>query len=344
VDQDTLDFENFCRSAGIGDLATENNTHPNTFAMCGAFRKFFRARLGLYEPAMRRAGNNARIHLDFCANDTLNAFATRCSDKLYLIGINAGALNSLGVVFEQLFAAGSPLTETVRIGPASRSLSKTQIVPTVALLAACEFLFSHELGHIMYGHTDLIHQNGGTELGLFEATSAKSYIDRAALYQSMEVDADLHASTRVIGSLSRMSLCGMDMTHFVTTEEDLFRISIIAVLVMFHLFYGERVGIKDYMYQSHPLPEIRLLKFLMRADQMKGTTEARMEGDGFTAQLLKKVIPSLPDTLRESLFPALRLERRLNMAAEAKRIRENENLCEKRLQTFAMMPVGAAIV
>jgi hypothetical protein len=59
----------------------------------------------------------------------------------------------------------------------------------------------------------------------------------------MEVDADLHASSSVVGSVANDSLAGLNTAQLIASRDDVLQIAIIGVLVMFHLFYSRDASI-----------------------------------------------------------------------------------------------------
>lgn len=338
-------FDDFCRLHRIGLLATSSNTDTDTFRVCGAFRTFFQDQCGMFQSALaRQFRKRLEIHVNFCADPSLNAFAVRYMPGQHFIGINTGALGVLGHVFEQLFSKAPLLSKNLKLGPAQSTISREQIVTSVAYFAALHFLFAHELGHIAYGHTDLNslqHPHGG--IPLYELNAAASSGTSPELFQSMEIDADLHAATSVIAQGTRGVLCGNDMTQFLTSPTDIIKVTAIAILTMFHLFYGADVDIATYRAQTHPLPEVRLMKFWIRAMQMQSSLRGLSLTADTADEFLAKVLASVPPELMETFFPSLRLEGRVNMLDEAKRVRANEDQYEKQFSTFAHIPVGAVI-
>lgn len=346
-------FDAFCRKYADGELATDKNSEAGTMTTCQGLSLFFRQRIERYEAEIRSStGKQIHIHLAFNFNPTLNAFAARYDVSLYFIGINTGALAILGNAYEQLFAHATFLRDGIRQGQHAAQFRPAQLVVWAAFSAACDFLLNHELGHIVYGHTDLVSASaGGSRFGLFEAnetaTCTSQRIRRkepsSALFQSMEVDADLHAATAIIGTLSRSVLCGIDMSHFFNSHTDLCRISVVAILVMFHLFYGKSTSTSDYVTTTHPLPEIRLMKFLVRAKQL----QMRSPDIDFDVDVMKQAIADITTMLssadRDTLFPCLRLEGGINMVAELMRVRRNEDIHEKELKCWAKRPVGWAM-
>jgi hypothetical protein len=159
----------------------------------------------------------------------------------------------------------------------------------------------------------------------------------------MEVDADLHAASSMINAaVTEGVLCGLKMTDFLNSRTDILKVGSIAILLMFHLFYGGSVDILTYRLQTHPLPEIRFLKFWMRAGQIRDNLSGQLY-ESAPVHPLDEFATLLPPSVLNSLFPALRLEGTVNIQEEAKRIRANEDKYETQLRPFAMIPVGGVI-
>ena len=174
---------------------------------------------------------------------------------------------------------------------------------------------------------------------------AASSSRNADLLQSMEVDADLHATTSLVNQIAHKQLCGAVMSDVVESPADLLKIAMMAVLAMFHLFYGDSFGIAAYRSASHPLPDIRLAKFWTRVLQLgKMFPQLKIpDGDRDVEQLVKAALGCLPVELKKIAFPTLALEGRVNMLDEYKRIRANEDRYENELKQYALIRVGEVI-
>lgn len=324
----------------IAELADDTNTDSRTLETCRLFMRLFVSRIKTYEKEISSTTQKTlNIHAVLISDPTINAFATRHNSTLYFIAINTGVFTILSNSFVDLLtntnlvAHGIPQNvHTQKIGGSS------QLIPFVSLLAASEFLFNHELGHIIYGHTELSFARSGAPL--FESSSIQA--KKAALSQSMEVDADLHASTSLLVSISRGVLGGIDMKHFFNSNDDLCRISLVAILIMFHMFYGSRVSISTYKMASHPLPEVRMQNLFVRAMQLQKQSVVSFDMN-VSAQAIHDLVNELPINLRESLFPCLRTEGSINMISEMHRIRSNEDYYESELRKVAIKPVGFVI-
>src|SRR5690242_12055909 len=142
-------------------------------------------RLPIYAPYLKR------FHFDFVANEHLNAVATSCKD-IYFIGLNAGAIQNLEIFFSLLFSdpriladIGNASKETPWIENLTRCdwrLPVASILQEVSLRArppqsfpidperrlyahrlailAADFVFFHELGHLVNGHLEFLGSSG----------------------------------------------------------------------------------------------------------------------------------------------------------------------------------------
>ncbi|HSS50668.1 MAG TPA: hypothetical protein VLX28_17150 [Thermoanaerobaculia bacterium] len=324
--------------------ATAENTYDSTLQTCGAFRRFFESQCKTFEREVgSRYGKAVHVDVGFCADSSLNAFAVRHSKNAYVIGIHTGALVILANVFMDLFSRSPRLCAEMELGTAQARFPREGILANTAFFAATHFLFSHELGHIAYGHTDFCQKSN--HLLLEAGSSQASGPVSSELLQSIEVDADLHASTSVMGHLATGQLCGIPMKDALKSRTDLLQLTMIAVLTMFHMFYGENVSISSFETRSHPLPELRLLKFLMRAAQMQANL---LPKEAFEVNVMDKITREIqfcvPDELKGAVFPALKLEGRVDLTKEAARVRANEDRYEKLLAEYTILPVGGIVV
>lgn len=339
-------FNDFCRSQKIGELATNENTHPTTLKVCEAFKKFFEKKFKEFENMLEeKSGKKINVYLGYCSNPSLNAFAAQFDKKQYFVGINIGVFVQLGNLFEELFSQERSFLKKISLGSVHSKFGRTQIIANVANFAAIHYLIFHELGHIAYGHTDLIKDKfggKGQNLLMEMNTTPKSNTIAPELFQSMEVDADLFASSAIFYSIIHSgSLCGLDMSHFIKSKDELLEIAMISVFSMFHLFYGDEKRIDAFKFKTHPLPEIRLLKFWMRTHQLRGVIKDTTIS---TKGIIDKVMKWFPNKQNEPFFPSLRLEGKLSLSNEASRIRANENLYQPLLETYAKVPIGTVIV
>ena len=336
-------FDQFCRVNRLGELATNANTHPSTLATCEAFKIFFARQIRILEDLIRKQrGRSIAIHLAFCANPTLNAFAVAYDRDRYFVGINTGALQHLGNAYERLFVKAD-VTARLPLSGKRSDADQQRCVVAIAFFAASHFLLSHELGHIAYGHADAVYRLQPEQVSpLVEANDDYAQEAPAAIHQTMEVDADLYASTSLLFSMAQGHLCGVETSVFLTPPE-CFTVALVALLVMFHMFYGDVVNLSNYQTQTHPLPEIRMLKFSARAWQLRADVRALTVTERAGEQMLD-IIDALPEKLKRAVFPGLRLEGRAKMQAEFARVRANEDRFERQLAASSLIPVGAVVV
>jgi len=338
-------FDEICRVNKLGALATSENTHQTTLQACHRLGTFFDAlRRNFQRGVLQHSGRSISVHLAFCANPSVNAFAVRDGGDAYFVGINTGTLGELSHGFAQLFTR-TPLGRDVTPGTGIDTLTREQLLTNAAFFAALHFILSHELGHIAYGHADLLsHQvSDRRQHFLIEANTQRSDVLPAGLWQSMEVDADLYASSALVFSIAEGAFCGLSTEPFVRFATDMFDVAMIAVLTMFHLFYGDSARIDDYQARSHPLPEVRFLKFCSRAWQLRTLAPKLSISEDAGQQLVANITAWLPSELQAKIFPSLRLEGGINLLNEAKRVRANEDRYERHLSAFALIPVGGVL-
>jgi hypothetical protein len=334
-------FDPYCREHGCRPLSL-TGPDAKTNQMYVALGRVFEDQCATFErEVLARSRKTVKVDVGFCADPSLNAFADRAGNSAYVIGIHAGAFGTLASAFQRLFALAPHLCDGVELAPGIPPGPREGAVATVALFGAMHFLFSHELGHIAYGHTDLYRKAG---LRLVEAGSShKRGPLTADIRQCMEVDADLHAGTSVIAQMAQRRLCGMPLDPMMPRPTDVLRITAVAVLVMFHMFYGREASIDSYRDQAHPLPELRLGKFWMRVHQMGQLPQIKAAFHGQTLDI-EGLLDMASVTEFADIFPALRLEGRVNLTAEAARIRANEDRHATELEQYAMLRVGEIVI
>jgi hypothetical protein len=155
------------------------------------------------------------IEFSFIADTTLQAFAwsapSKSPERLDFIGISAGAPLTLLTVFHSILAhpetfpdVGNPNLEVRAVSPLlclpqdvirSVAFGSTPACPVrqsfanELLKCAMNFLFFHELTHLLNGHT-LYLQQLGEDGSIAEMASTTTRRDVARIRQTMELDAD----------------------------------------------------------------------------------------------------------------------------------------------------------
>jgi hypothetical protein len=198
-------FDEICRANNLGALATSENTHATTLQGCHRLRTFFDTLRRNFQRGVRQhSSRTINVHLAFCADPSVNAFAIRDGGDDYFVGINTGTLSELSHTFAQLFMR-TPLGRDVLPGSGIDTLTREQLLTNAAFFAALHFIISHELGHIAYGHADLLSQqfSDRRQHFLLEANTRGSAAIPAGLCQSMEVDADLYGTSALVLSIAR---------------------------------------------------------------------------------------------------------------------------------------------
>jgi hypothetical protein len=341
-------FDTFCQANGLGAAATSSNTEPEILAACDSMKRVLAAHLSGVQTAVQQHGGGAiKLFLRFCADSSLNALAARDDKRTYFVVVNTGTLLRLRSVFEWLFARSPITTRHLAFGPTENATTPSQILTTTALLAACHFIVFHEIGHIVYGHADLLASTPSrpdtrviAEANHLAANNSIS----ADLLQSMELNADLYASSSLAYSIAQGEICGHRTGLLLQSSFDVFSASLVAILTMFHMFYGGDATIENYQSQSHPVPEIRFLNFLIRAWQFRAVglpLFRHTRPEETFGHILKTWIPT---DLQRQIFPAFNLQGEVEFMREFERVMMNEDRLRCQLAPFALIPVPTVIV
>jgi hypothetical protein len=355
-----MSFSNFCHTHRIGESSSAQNTHPSTLTTCGVYARFAK---DLVELFCQRINKEFRTHITiefgFYSKGSLNAFVAQTDETAYFIGINTGAVAQLANVYGEIFARSPNFLSELRFGPGISPADRPRVTPVVALSAAIHFLLAHELGHIAYGHLNIMRHRQSPRpksrlMPWRTQTKMPALLEEMAcilqgrqevpadLYQSMEVDADLYAGSSVVMAIANHSLCGSDLTNLIPDRAHLLSLSTIAILIWFHLSYrSDATLLRLAKNASHPLPEVRILKFLIRARQMADFIPDKFFDPDNPALPANLLAIHVPKELPGGLFPML--QGGINLQAEGQRVRNNEDKYENELGQFSLMPVGAVI-
>jgi len=291
------------------------------------------------------------IHVGFCANDDINAFAAKVSPETYLIGINTGAITMLLQIYHAIYFEFPKLCSQINLdqfpGIVDKKFARAQPLSMLSILAALHFLISHEIGHIVYGHTDLLRDkfNVIDEIYLLEATHETRHpLISSFLFQAMETEADFFGNSSVVLAIGKKgTLCGVCFDNYLSRRE-LYRISSIAILIMFHAFYGTDVNLhlSDYTVGSHPVPELRLFEFWDRTELIQKDLPSKLTEGDFTQWALEEVVDCLSEEWGRSLFPVLMTNGR-KLIAEIARLRDNKERLSKELSNYRLLPNGGVV-
>lgn len=357
-----MDFTTFCRTHGVGEPSSPQNTHPSILTTCAVYGRFAEAQVELFSRRLQKDfKTNITIEFGFYSNGPLNAFVAQYNDPTYFIGINTGAVAQLANVYADIFARSPMFLSQLRFGPGLSAADRPRAAPAVALSAAMHFLIAHELGHIAYGHLNIMrHRQPPAPKNRLMPWRAQPKIPAlleemasilqgsqevpADLSQSMEVDADLYAGSSVVMAVSNHSLCASNLTNVIADRAHLLRLSTIAILIWFHLSYGsDATPLHLVRDASHPLPEVRIVKFLIRTRQMADFISDKFFDPNNLSLLDNFSAVHVPQELRGGFFPMLREQGSARVQAEAQRVRNNEDKYENELGQFSLIPVGTVI-
>jgi hypothetical protein len=220
------------------------------------------------------------VHFDYIENLQMNALAFESNDHDF-VGIYIGAIvttygffGSLLSYPRSLMSIGNPLAEgevdstnfepnqPMRVpgDPARRSYA--HLLATIAI----DFLFAHELGHLMHGHVKLMRKRTGIPfLAEFDLTQ-KTHEENLML-QTLEMDADSFAVGQ--GLATAFGRCGDPSKVFPpdwrpwynAPREALFTWTL-AIYAFFRLFYRGTANLDDLESTNHPPPSIRMWMIL----------------------------------------------------------------------------------
>lgn len=245
------------------------------------------------------------IYIDFVANGKLNAHAN--SRTPYdLIGIHTGTIHNIGMFFDVIFShprvfegwgdsekevgdfetlAGirwsedmsAVLKNLARLGisreRAPRCPERRQLAGRVMSMAL-DFIFFHEMGHILYGHTDYLRMRGqGGKLAEFEAHSTLDPEFRQAI--------ELHADSYAVWQIT-VPFLGSTEGAVPDKDDDVFlELVLFAIASVFYLLCPDRYYLEDCVKWPHPHPGVRLqysIGFVARYVKMHlGWPEAKLE-------------------------------------------------------------------
>ena len=224
------------------------------------------------------------IHFDFISSAGINAAVDR-RRRLYLLGINVGTCTRLMDLYASVMSWPEVLPEIGKSGEETpdnfdiakclnlkwqprgvRSLSgsnpnlvpkdKTRLTAaSVMTVMALDFLFAHELMHILGGHIDYLHHLhypmmvGETDNYRLPLTST--------LRQSIEIAADTEGVGMIGTYVIERSLLFLDYRNEYD-ERTFLLMWIFAILLLLHVLDLTGSTIEEYRSADHPHPELRL--------------------------------------------------------------------------------------
>jgi hypothetical protein len=234
------------------------------------------AEIWLRDVRTRHVPTMGPVHFDYIENMEVNAFALE-SDNHDFVGVYVGAIITIYSFFGSLLAyprvlmsIGNPLTEEgwrsdtfdpKQLYRQPKDVARRSFAHLIATIAI-DFLFAHEIGHLMHGHVKLLRTRQGTPI-LAEFDLATKTSEENITLQTLEMDADSFAASQ--GLATALGRAG-DPDHvfppdwrqwYATPNLALFGWTL-AIYGFFRLFFKGSVNLDDLDSTSHPPPNIRL--------------------------------------------------------------------------------------
>jgi hypothetical protein len=239
------------------------------------------------------------VHFDYIENGDVNAFASEW-DNYDFVGVYVGAIVTIYSFFGSLLAyprflmsIGNPLAEEEwksetfdpkQLYRQPKDVARRSFAHLLATIAI-DFLFAHEIGHLMNGHVKLLKTRKEMPL-LAEFDPTQKTPEENLTRQTLEMDADSFAVGQ--GLATAFGRAG-DASHvfppdwrqwYGTPTQALFSWTL-AIYGFFRLFFKGTVNLDHLDSTTHPPPNIRL------------------------SMVLTTVVEFLKKTGREELIPQL---------------------------------------
>lgn len=228
-----------------------------------------------------------QFHFDFIERQSLNAIASS-RDEVGLVACHSGSFDNIASFFTLLLShpkvlpgVGDPSREKdwiLSLKDCDWSASWSAILenidmretpppnypidPDRALFAhslailAMDFLFFHEIGHLVGGHLEFLRGDakvGGLEEVAFNARSRLTPLD----YQALELNADSHAVVTMTREWFMLPDILPESWTFTTATEAIESL-VLAMLSLFIMFDRTASSVKYYDSARHPHPAVRL--------------------------------------------------------------------------------------
>ncbi len=228
------------------------------------------------------------FHFDLINNKGLNAIASRC-DGVYLIGFYHGAVRNLQAFFTMALSSpeilpqiGEPkretrwlrsLSECSWVDPLEQVIAHAQTFaappPDFPLdparkvyahrlaILALDFLFFHELGHLINGHLEYLDQ-AGVGCALAEVRMSRSAGVSDLDYHALEINADSSSALIMTQEWFRLEERLPPGSTFPTVTEAIESL-VLALTAVFLMFDPGGSTLAHYRTTSHPHPAVRLM-------------------------------------------------------------------------------------
>jgi hypothetical protein len=248
------------------------------------------------------------VYIGYVENLRMNAFAF-VRDEYGFVGLYPGSLVTIYSFFSNLLAhpdlfpsIGDPGKEQVwtsldpgQIIRIPKDPDRGAFAGLVSVLAI-DFLFAHEIAHLMNGHAELINRKLGLDI-LAEFDGNRARIMDNLTSQTLEMDADSFATLQgVATAVGRASnpkgVFPERWRSWYRTPSVALAAWAVAVYGLFRLFAGGETPSTNQLATTHPAPNVRLhiafftaLEFLQR----RGPTELAHQLDSIFADAIHPI-------------------------------------------------------
>jgi len=220
------------------------------------------------------------VHFDYVENLELNAFAFE-SENHEFVGVYVGTIVTIYSFFGSLLAyprllmsVGDPLAEEEwksdtfdpkQLYRQPKNLARRSFAHLMASIAI-DFLFAHEIGHLMNGHVKLLRMRKGVPLLAEFDLTQKTHEENLTL-QSLEMDADSFAVGQGLATAFGRArdpniIFPPDWRQWYATPRLALFGWALAIYGFFRLFFKGAVNLDDLGSTNHPPPNIRLTMVL----------------------------------------------------------------------------------
>jgi hypothetical protein len=246
------------------------------------------------------------VYVGYVENQRMNAFAF-VRDGYGFVGLYPGSLVTIYSFFSNLLAhpclfpaIGDPSNEEVwtSLDPAQiiripKDPARGAFAGLVSVLAI-DFLFAHEIGHLMHGHAEFINRKLGLDvLAEFDANRAQTMDNLTS--QTLEMDADSFATLQGVATAVGRASNPEDVfperwRPWYRTPRAALAAWAVAVYGLFRLFAGGETPPINQLATTHPAPNVRLnIAFFTAFEflQTRGSKElaSRLDARSKTAML-----------------------------------------------------------
>jgi hypothetical protein len=250
------------------------------------------------------------VHFDYIENLEMNALAFESNDHDF-VGVYIGAIVTIYAFFgfllsypRFLMSIGNPLAEgelnsttldpnqPMRLPKDAARRSYAHLLSTLAI----DFLFAHELGHLMNGHVKLMKKRTGIPF-LTEFDSTQRSRDENLVLQTFEMDADSFAvgqglATAVGRTGETQKVFPVDWRPWYSTPRQALFTWTLAIYAFFRLFYKGIANLDNLDSTNHPPPNIRMsmiLSTLVEFLKKKGLEELIPQMESIIGDVMQTV-------------------------------------------------------